>query len=255
MKKVLLILVGMHSAAFSMEKYSPLEMKKIIVKELVRKEIAEEERKKEVDNAVIHFDDEKGVIAANGTIFIVDYKKGVIDKQLIMQSRNAQNKNPAIVALCSIKNMLGSANELFLMAEEKGRILLLDEKECELKMIGDVHGRVLSIAGNPAGNQIAVHFTQNSAEKSISSIALSVAYTRKKMEAKINADKSRTWYTKDIWQWTQFITKHFDYEIEAITFEEEQLIVHSADYWENWFIKNPENNPEFVLNITMKKPK
>ena len=236
MKKILFILL-IPVYLMGMEKDS-YEQAKTIIKQLVQEAIEEKERsyensgvvvarpifiKSEVDSGPIYIDDEKGIMVADGKVFIVDYKSRTITKKLQMLSRIelSHNAAPAIVAVAAIKNMVGAAHpDNILLGEDKGRILVLDPEEYQFRTLGQVSGRILSFAINRKGDRIAVRFTSKDSEDlPVPCFALSAAYLQKQNELKVitEAEKRHSWRSVDNWQWTELLFPQCIHEVQAIT--------------------------------------
>ncbi len=264
MKEILLILLVSVSLK-GMEQENSREQAKKIIKQLVQEAIEEKERsyensgvivarpifiKAEVDTGPIHIDDEKGIMVADGKVFIVDYKNQAITKKLQMQSRIelSHNAGAAIVAVTAIKNMVGAAHTTtILLGEDKGRILVLDPEDCQFRTLGQVPGRILSFAINRKGDRIAVRFTGKDSEGlPVPCFALSAAYLQKQNELKTitDSEKRRSWRSINNWQWTEFFTEQCKHEVKAITVKKKYCITECATgYLEKWKIKHASTNP------------
>lgn len=209
--------------------------------------------KEEVDAGAIHVDDEKAVLCADGKLFIVDYKKQQLLKQLQLQigSRFAHKPDAAITAITAIKNMAGSGNEKILCGEEHGRILAIDIEEHGFNALGQVQGRINSFVCHPEGTQIAVAFVaKDSADLPVPCFAISKAFLKRRSQStEITSDNrySHSWKPNAQYDWTEFLWQKCEHGVKNISFDGEHCITECATgYLETWRVENADENPRLI---------
>lgn len=211
----------------------------------------------EVDSGPVHIDDEKALMVTDGKLFFVNYKNETISHYMNLPRHPA---DPAIVALMALKNMAGASGERILLGQDKGKVLVLDPRELQIRTFGHVHGRVLSIESNADGDLVAVKFTgKDSAGLPVPCFGITQAFQKEQLVVLPNPDSAKPvkWTSALQWNWTEFLTKQCEHEVRAITFENKKnengdvikycITECATDYLERWRIDKPATDPKLVF--------
>lgn len=208
----------------------------------------------------------KGVLCAAHTLFLINIVKNTIFKTINipskMESSDLHRPTPCCVKYAKLS---GIDEDQILVGELDGRVLIADPQSHLLKTFGHLPGRVLAFFVDDKGEKIGVKYESKDADnKSVPCFALAEIY-----ESKISAlhlsnkslapnlaqsaiNKRRSWapplHTSGKFKtWSDFAVQHCTHEVRDISFEEGYCVTHCATgNIEKWIIQNIDTAPELV---------